>query len=118
MSLTLTLRLSLSLSLSPKRESVTQSVTLSLSLILTLGDARREAGAAAMLSTLLLLGAKGRARDSGGMGAVHWACRMGNLDLVKALLHAGASLNAPSGHKLMPLAEAAAEASLQAERAI
>ena len=52
------------------------------------------------------------------MGAVHWACHMGNLDLVKALLHAGASLNAPSGHKLMPLAEAAAEASLQAERAI
>ena len=61
---------------------------------------------------------KARARDSGGMGAVHWACRMGNLDLVKALLHAGASLNAPSGHKLMPLAEAAAEASLKAERAI
>ena len=69
------------------------------------GDARREAGAASMLSTLLLLGAKARARDTGGMAAVHWACSTGSLDVVKALLHAGASLNAPSGHRETPLAE-------------
>ena len=52
------------------------------------------------------------------MAAVHWASLGGSLDVVKALLHAGASVNAPSGHREAPLAEAAAAANAEAERAI
>ena len=52
------------------------------------GCVRLQAGAVAMLSQLLLLGAKGRARDARGMAAVHWASSVGSTDLVKALLAA------------------------------
>jgi len=49
-----------------------------------------------MAALLLREGASHKARDAKGMGSMHWACRVGTLGLVRTLIQAGASVNAPS----------------------
>lgn len=75
-----------------------------------------------MAALLLREGASHKARDAKGMGSMHWACRVGGLGLVRTLIQAGASVNAPSdgggGEPLSAGAPAAAAAAAAAAQAV
>lgn len=47
-----------------------------------------------------------RAIDDSGNTALHWACAMGDLDIVHDLIHKGANINALSKHEETPLVRA------------
>lgn len=42
-------------------------------------------------------------RDASGFGPLHYACQLGNADMVETLLKAGADVNVMSADKLMPI---------------
>lgn len=58
---------------------------------------------------LLALGADPNCRDSQGMTALHWACQIGDLETVQALIRRGADPKAPAWDGQTPLGLALAE---------